>query len=162
MAKRKSSKKSLSTANIFRFLTAVLAIVAFCLMFGNQIKVTGKAVILGEGTIEYSFSDTFFSDGGNPLGFFGYLLILVGGLAACLLAFLKLKKTPRVVCNLLVIALLIAGTVLVFLTAVPFQGNNFKLGNLASSTVGLTVFPIIAGILGALSAGCATAGFLME
>ena len=164
MAKRKKSKGLFSTANIFRFLAAVLAIVAFCLMFGNQLKVTSKVVLLGEGTTEISFSDTFFGNSGNPLGFIGYILVLVGGLATCLLAFAKFSKSSKLIVNLLVAAILVAGTVLVFLTAVPFQGGSatvfgFEVGKV---TVGLAIFPIIAGVLGAVATGCELAGFLID
>ena len=164
MAKKKISKGLFSTANIFRFLAAILAIVAFCLMFGNQLKVTSKVVLLGEGTSYVSFSDTFFGDGGNPLGFIGYILVLVGGLAACLLAFAKFSKSSKLIVNLLVAALLLAGTVLVFLTAVPFQGGSAKVFGyeVGKVTISLAVFPIIAGILGAVSTGSVLAGYLMD
>ena len=166
MAKRKKSKGLLSTANIFRFLAAICAVAGFCMMFGNQLKITSKAILIGEATSQVSFSDTFFGNGGNPLGFIGYMLILVGGLAACLLVFAKFSKGTKLIVNLLVAALLLAGTVLVFLTAVPFQGQSgtatvwgYEVGKI---TIGLTAFPIIAGVLGAVSTGCVLAGFLMD
>lgn len=163
MAKRKSSKGLFSTANIFRFLAAVLAIAAFCMMFGNQVKMETKTII-GNGSPEYSFSDTFFSDWGSPLGFIGYILILVGGLAACLLVLAKFSKTSKLVVNLLVVAILLAGTILVFLTAAPLKGGNITVFGVqvANAKFVLTAFPIIAGILGAVSTGCVLAGFLMD
>lgn len=163
MAKKKSSKSLFSTANIFRFLAAILAIVAFCLMFGNQVKLDAKSII-GNGASEFSFSDTFFSDWGSPLGFIGYLLILLGGLASCLLAFAKFGKGSKLIINLLVVAILLAGTVLIFLTAVPLKGGNITVFGMqvANAKFVLTAFPIIAGILGAVSTGTVLAGFLMD
>ena len=149
MAKRKKSKGLLTVSNILRFIAAALGIGAFFFMFGNQVKVTANLWIVSLNG-ELSFSDTFFSNGGSPLGFIGYLLLLFGGLTTLLLVFVQFKKNARVLANLLAAVILLSGAVLVFLTAVPIKSAS------------LLAMPIIAGILGAVSTGLVVCAFLLE
>ena len=149
MAKRKKSKSLFTVQNILRFVAAALGIGAFFFMFGNQVKVTGNLWIVSVSG-ELSFSDTFFSNGGSPLGFVGYLLLLIGGAAACILALAKFDKGVRTVVNLLVGVILLTGSVLVFLTAVPINGAS------------LLACPIIAGMLGAFATLCVCCAFALD
>ena len=148
MAKRKKSKSLFTVQNILRFVAAALGIGAFFFMFGNQVKVSATFILTISG--EASFSDTFFSNWGSPLGFIGYLLLLIGGAAACILALAKFDKGVRTVVNLLVGVILLTGSVLVFLTAVPINGAS------------LLACPIIAGMLGAFATLCVCCAFALD
>ena len=149
MAKRKKSNGLLTPANILRLAAAVLAIAAFCFMIGNQVKVTANLWVVSLNG-ELSFSDTFFSNGGSPIGFSGYLLVLVCGLGAFMLAVAKLEKGAKTLVNLLVAVVLLAGAVLVFLTAAPINGAS------------LLIMPILAGVFGSVATVLVCCAFVLD
>ncbi len=157
-------KKYLTLSNILACLAFVLAVVSFAFMFTDQLQMTVKS-ILGSTTSTVSFSDTFFSDGGSIVGFIGYLLVLVGALAACFFAcpsFLK-KKNKRFLVVALCSLVVIAGGVLILLEPVFVNSNtgakNWNISGLVSgSEFQGTVTAILAGVFGIVSGLLSCAG----
>ena len=157
-------KKYLTLSNILACVAFVLAVVAFAMMFTDQLFVEVKS-ILGNGTATVTFSDAFFSDGGSPIGFIGYLLVLVGGIVAVLLscpAFLK-KKNQRALAIACASLLVIVGGVLILLEASLVNSNtgakNWNIGTLVSgSSYQLTVTAVLGGVFGIVSGLLSCAG----
>ncbi|MBQ9448265.1 MAG: hypothetical protein IJU60_00130 [Acholeplasmatales bacterium] len=145
-------KKILSVPFISRALAAVLGIVAFFFMFGNQVKGATSGRL-------YTFQQTFFEETaylkGSPLGFVGYLLILIGALCVCALAFVKVKKPFNYVCNCVAVVLLVLGAIFTFL--IPSSVNT-----IAYITYNATTFPVLAGVFGLLATVLALVGFVFD
>ena len=128
-------KKILSVPFISRALAAVLGIVAFFFMFGNQVKGATSGRL-------YTFQQTFFEETaylkGSPLGFVGYLLILIGALCVCV-----------------AVVLLVLGAIFTFL--IPSSVNT-----IAYITYNATTFPVLAGVFGLLATVLALVGFVFD
>ena len=148
--KGKNMKKLLTLGNVVKVCAVLFALVAFFLMFSDQLYVE----LLGNrGYVK--FDDAFFSDNGAPISFVGYLLVLIAGLAVCALVFLPLEAKLKKFISFGLAVLLVLGAVFIFIEAAVVNGD----GNAYHLTAG----PIIAGIL-AILAGIAVclAEFLPE
>ena len=140
-------KKLLTLPNILKACAAVLGLVAFFVMFANQLY----AEILGsKGYVE--FSDALFGEYGAGISFVGYLLVLLGALGICALVLLKLDDKMRRMCVISLAGLLVLGAVFIFIEAAVYNG---KVG---SNIYHLAAAPIFAGIFALLAAcsGCAS------
>lgn len=152
----KSSKKSnsgkIGIEVLIRIIGAILCVVAFCMMFTEQLKVEGTIPLLGTVSTKYGFQDVLFgSDSltGATWAFIGYLLILVGGILVPVLSFIGLKnKNISMILGLLGVACVIAGAVLVFCVG----GMWSSLNSIDSKYIYLLFGPIFAGILAILAA----------
>ncbi|MBP5293335.1 MAG: hypothetical protein J6023_04315 [Clostridia bacterium] len=137
-------KKYLTLHNLIKCCAAVFGLVAFFLMFANQLYFE----LLGnKGYI--SFSDALFGSGntkGAVLAFFGYLFILiaVGGLVVS--AFAKFDKKVEKIIPLAVAALFLLGALFVLLEAAVYNGaNDISSAHLAAGPVIAGIFSILAG-----------------
>ena len=128
----------------------LFAIAAFCMMFGNQLT----PVLSGHKGDPIAFDDALFGDHGAVLSFVGYLLMLISGLIACLLVFLKAPDNIKKYVGLGVAVLLVVGAVFVFVEG-AIVTNSYK-DALLNVKYELTVFPILGGIFGCV-AGAAVA-----
>lgn len=133
----------------------LLGLVAFFLMFGYQLYTkNGNTVSYAE------FAGSLFggdvkvagvvigSYKGAVISFVGYLLILLAGLGACALAFLKLDAKLRKIISLALGGVLVVGAVFVFIVGGVFCGVN----ELDAGTYHAAFCPIFAGILALLAA----------
>ncbi len=138
-------KKLLTLPNILKACAAVLGLVAFFLMFANQLY----AEILGnKGFVE--FGDALFDENyGAWISFIGYLLILIAALGMCAMIFLKDKKLAKMITICLAGALLL-GAIFVFIEAAVVNGRADVDGlyHLAAGPVLAGIFAILAALLG--------------
>lgn len=145
---------------IIRLCACVLAVVAFFLMFGDQL-----AIEMGSKTGYVQFTDALFGGDIKVLGtvigsfkgatvtFVGYMLVLLAGVAAPVCALvLKDKKVEMIVGAVLAVVILV-GAILIFCAASAFNSVNDVNG------YKLAACPVVAGILAivaALANCCAT------
>ena len=140
-------KKLLTLGNMFKAAGALLGLVAFFMMFADQLY----AEILGnKGFVE--FSDAMFDKNyGSWITFVGYLLVLIAALGLCAVVFLKDKKTAKLVTFALAGALVL-GAIFIFIEAAVVNGRaDAKLYHLAAGPVLAGIFALLAGLLGAAS-----------
>ena len=140
-------KKLLTLQNILKAIAAVLCLVAFFLMFTNQVfwKV-------GNSKFYFEYQDALFGDHGAVISFVGYLMILLGGLGMCAVIFLKDKKLAKMITICLAGALLL-GAIFVFIEAAVVNGRADVDGlyHLAAGPVIAGIFAILAALLGCAS-----------
>lgn len=134
-------KQILTLRNLIKLGALVFAIAAFCMMFGNQLTFT----LLGK-VYYVKFDDALFGDHGAILSFVGYLLMLIAGIVAGLLVFLKAPENVKKYVALGVAVVMLTGAIFVFVEAAVV--NN----SVGSETYKLHAFPIIGGILGVVGA----------
>lgn len=141
-------KKLLTLPNILKVAGAMLGLVAFFLMFANQLY----AELLGnKGFVE--FQDALFDKNyGAGISFVGYLLILLAALGLCCVIFLKDKKMAKMITLGLAGALLL-GAIFVFIEAAVVNGRADLDGvyHLAAGPVIAGIFAILAALLGCAS-----------
>ena len=140
-------KKLLTLGNMFKAAGALLGLVAFFMMFADQLY----AEILGnKGFVE--FGDAMFDKNyGSWITFVGYLLVLIAALGLCAVVFLKDKKTAKLVTFALAGALVL-GAIFIFIEAAVVNGRaDAKLYHLAAGPVLAGIFALLAGLLGAAS-----------
>ena len=135
-------KKLLTLPNILKAAAALLGLIAFFLMFADQL-VAGDSI-----RIVAKYDDALFGDGGAVISFVGYLLILLAALGSCALIFLKTKLSKIIALALAGVFLL--GAIFVFIEASVFNGEYGSFRLMAG--------PVFAGIFGILAAllGCAS------
>ena len=143
-------KKLFTLSNVLRAIAVIFGLVAFCLMFADQLYFnvfTEKAFI--------GFEDALFGENGAALSFVGYLLVLLATLATCVLTFAPLKDKMKKIVNLAVAGVMIIGAIFIFVEAAVVNGKaNTTIMNLAAA-------PIIAGIFSIISAlGIAASEFV--
>ena len=137
-------KKLLTLPNILKACAAVLGLVAFFLMFADQLYVE----LLGKkGFVD--FNDALFDKNyGAWISFIGYLLILLAALGMCGVIFLKEKKLIA----LCLAGALLIGAILVFIEAAVVNGRaDVSAYHLEAGPVIAGIFAILAGLLGAAS-----------
>ena len=143
-------KKILTFSNVLKATAVVFGLVAFFLMFANQLYFnvfTEKAYI--------GFNDALFGDNGAVLSFVGYLFVLLTTLASCVMMFAPIKDRTKKIVNLAVAGVMIIGAIFIFVEAAVVNGKtNTTIMNLAAA-------PIIAGIFSIISAfGIAVSEFV--
>ena len=134
-------KKLLTLRNCLKAGALLLGLVAFFMMFTNQLWVE----LLGNrGYVE--FDDALFhKDYGAGLSFVGYLLILLAALAVCALVFVNLDAKIKMYINLGLAFLLILGAIFVFVEAGIVNGKA------GGNAYHLAFGPVFAGILAILA-----------
>ena len=134
-------KKLLTLSNVLKAIAAVFGLVAFFLMFANQLYFnvfTEKAYI--------GFNDALFGENGAVLSFVGYLFVLLATLASCVMMFAPVKDRTKKIVNLAVAGVMIIGAIFIFVEAAVVNGKaNTTIMNLAAA-------PIVAGVLSIVSA----------
>ena len=132
--------------NILKAAGALLGLVAFFMMFTNQLY----AEILGKkGFVE--FQDALFDKNyGATISFVGYLLLLLGALGLCGMIFLKDKKMAKLI-TLALAGLLLLGAIFVFIEASVVNGKDSSLYHLAAGPIFAGIFGILAALLGCAS-----------
>ncbi len=130
-------KKLLTLPNLLKCCAALFGLVAFVLMFTNQLY-SGSSI-----RVYVAFDDALFGDGGAVISFIGYLLILLSSVAVCLFLFLNLDKKMVKLLNFILAAVFLLGAVFVFIEAAVVNGSY--------SVFKLTASPVIAGILAVLA-----------
>ena len=138
-------KKLLTLPNILKLAGALFGLIAFCLMFTNQIysELLGKKVFV-------EFNDALFGEYGSPISFIGYLLILIASLGLVALVLLKLDKKNGKLIAFCIAGILLLGAIFVFIEAAVINGKvNGNAYHLAAG-------PVFAGVF-ALLAACGTA-----
>ena len=141
--------------SILRMLGALLAIIVFISMFATKMVVHEEY-----SNIFYDFSNGAFFGGdlckGNVFGFFGYLFVLLGGLAGLAVVFIdeiigkELTKTLSCVVG----GAIVLGGIFMLLTGVFFRAFNSD--GFGINKFRLAAGPIVFGIL-AIIAGCCNA-----
>ena len=143
-------KKLLTLSNVLKATAAIFGLVAFCLMFADQLYFnvfTEKAFI--------GFEDALFGENGAALSFVGYLLVLLATLATCVLTFASLKDKMKKIVNLAVAGVMIIGAIFIFVEAAVVNGKT------DTTIMNLAAAPIIAGIFSIISAlGIAVSEFV--
>ena len=140
-------KKLLTLGNMFKAAGALLGLVAFFMMFADQLY----AEILGnKGFVE--FGDAMFDKNyGSWITFVGYLLVLIAALGLCAVVFLKDKKTAKLVTFALA-GVLVLGAIFIFIEAAVVNGRaDVSAYHLAAGPVLAGIFALLAGLLGAAS-----------
>lgn len=149
--------KKFSLGVILKLAAAVLAIVAFCMMFTDQVSVSNS---LGSGTI--SFSDAVKDVGGIVVG---YVLAIVGAIAfavAGLFEFNNKKIGLVVVCAAALLALV--GAILIFCVGGMYKNFLDSQGSIggytlsSGSTFAPAAGPVVGGILAIVAAVAGVAG----
>lgn len=134
-------KKYLTLANLMKAAACVFGLIAFFMMFANQLYVE----LLGNRG--YVKTDAMFDkDYGAWITFVGYLLILLASLAACALVFLGLDAKMNKMLALVLGGVLILGAVFVFIEAAVVNGDS-SVYHLAGGPIVAGIFAIIAGLL---------------
>ena len=145
-----SFKFKLSVGTILKLAASLLAIVAFFMMFADQVK-------MGDGRlyIVFPFDEAVKEAGGIVVG---YILSLVAGLV---LAFSTLFEFNNKKVGLIILisglVLLLVGTILMFCTGAIFKGAVD-----ARINVKLATGAIVGGILGIVSLLCEGSAVLLQ
>ena len=142
----------LTKKSIVLLAAAVLALVAFFMVFADPIKhVSWKDAFFGYSVMGVSVK-------GNWLTFIGFLLVLGAAVLLCLLALGKLAEKRRLIV-IISIALLAVGALLMFLCGALWKMLESKLG----TTPDLGIGCIMGGILALLAgAGAAVSEFVLK
>ncbi len=144
------NNKYVKLHSLLRMLGALLAIIVFISMFATKM-----VVHVEYSNVFYDFnSGAFFGDSsckGNVFGFFGYLFVLLGGLAGLAFVFIDELIGKDLTKKLAFVAggLALAGGLLILLFAPMFIGiNDFKY---LTTGAGPIVFGIFGVIIGAIN-----------
>lgn len=134
---------------LLRVAAALLGVVAFIMMFLDQVEVFLADNSLGKAGMDALFgnADSALLKNGSVISFIGYILVAAG--AVCSVLSLFLFKGKKIDLLLLVIAglAMIAGAVMIFVMPVVLKDSNKTLLNYEYK---LVVAPILAGIFGAV------------
>ena len=140
-------KKLLTLSNVLKATAAIFGLVAFCLMFADQLYFnvfTEKAFI--------GFEDALFGENGAALSFVGYLFVLLATLATCVLTFAPMKDKMRKIVNLAVAGVMIIGAIFIFVEAAVVNGKtDATIMNLAAAPIVAGVFSIVSALAVAIS-----------
>jgi len=144
-------KKKQIASKCLKWGSALLSIIAFCMMFAIQLKHT-----LGTGiATQFTFEQVLFGANGinkSISGFVGYLMILIGGLTiGAMGCVLQNKKKINFLITMLSAFVCAIGIFLVFNIGSAFITNNpsFSKGSLT-----LGYGPIAGGLFGVLATIC--------
>ena len=151
----KNSKNSIfGLAGLLRVIAAFAGIVAFIMMFLDQIEI--HKVVLGEDLLVGTYGmKAFFGDpdsadaikNGAILPFIGYILMGVGALCGLVSLFLIKDKKLDTIVSLLSGLVMITGAIFVFFISTSLAKANT--GSLLSYEYRMLFAPVFGGILGA-------------
>ncbi|MBO4573033.1 MAG: hypothetical protein J5762_04635 [Clostridia bacterium] len=140
-------KKYLTLANVCKAVALVFGLVAFFMMFADQLYVTAFSA-----TAYVASKDALFGNGGAVISFIGYLLVLIASLGVCALPFLPLDEKIKKLCAFALAAVMILAAVFIFIEASVVNGNsNLSAYHLAAGPVIAGIFSIIAALATAAS-----------
>ena len=143
-------KKLVTLRNVLKACAVLLGLVAFFLMFGNQIYVkSGNTVSYVEFDKALFGGETLLGDyKGAVISFVGYLLIALAAIAACVLVFLPLDAKIKKFVNLGLGFVLVLGAIFVFIVGAAFNGaNGFDSYHAAFCPIFAGILAIIGGLL---------------
>ena len=167
MAKKKKKSKS-KIGELLLALTAMLAIVAFIMMFMTKLELKGK-IIGTEGTVEWksiffdqkttSGSTTTTTSYGVILGFIAYIAILLSGLAAVFTIFMKNSSLSGFLAFLCGLVMIGFGICIFFIPSM-FADKNEVIA--ATYTIKLSIAPILGAIFAILGGVFAVASPVLK
>lgn len=135
---------------ILKITAGVFSIIAFCMLFGNQIVYQYSLSGMGNYVKEFTFSEVFFegvSIAGlstfkpSILGFLAYLLILIAGVLVVVPIFIK-KLDSKIALIGSVIAALLSVTSIIFLFCIVSSFTSVN--DVSAKGFSLATTPIIA------------------
>lgn len=143
------NNKYVKLHSLLRMLGALLAIIVFISMFATKMVVHEEY-----SNIFYDFNNGAFFGGdlckGNVFGFFGYLFVLLGGLAGLAFVFIDELIGKDLTKKLAFVAggLALAGGLLILLFAPIFIGiNEFKYLTTGAGPIVFGIFGVIVGAI---------------
>ncbi|MGM9874133.1 MAG: hypothetical protein ACI31G_04410 [Bacilli bacterium] len=141
---------------IIRLVTVVLAVLGFCMLFGNQVilTITNEQLSISE-QYTYTFAEVFFEGNSsntikpNITGFFAYVIILIVGILMALPIFIKkMDKRISMIITVSSLVLLLVSVVLLFVIPASFEsGYVDALSSITKTNFKLSTTPIIAIIV---------------
>ena len=142
--------KYVTLHSFLRMGAALLAIVVFVSMF------IAKQIVHSENSrLFFSWSETFFGgDVSKPaaLGFVGYLLVIIGGLAGLAIVFIDeiIGKDLAKILSYVIGAAMVIGGIMILLNGVVFRAVNdapgIKYYHLAAGPIVFGILSIVAGL----------------
>ena len=138
-------KKLLTLPNILKAAGALLGLVAFFLMFADQLFAKSGNT---KGYVDFQTA-LFDKNYGVAIAFVGYLLVLLAALGLCALIFVKLDAGKMIALGLA--GFLVLGAIFIFIEAAVFNGKfDLKIidYHLAAGPVLAGIFAILAALLG--------------
>ena len=136
-------KKLLTLPNLLKLGAALFGIIAFALMFANQLW--WEEPLLGKHQI--AFDDAMFGEYGSAITFIGYLLVLIAALGLVALVLLKLDAKHGKLIGLCLAGLLILGAIFIFIEAAVVNGRvDGSVYHLAAAPVFAGIFALLAGL----------------
>lgn len=151
-----SNNKYLKLHSLLRMFGALLAIIIFISMFIAK-QVVGTGIFKD---VFFDFSNgAFFGDteyhlcDGNVLGFFGYLFVLLGGLAGLAFVFIDeiIGKKLTDLLSYVAGGVVVLGAIFILLFAPMFKGINGSGFDNYTTAAAPIVFGILALIVGAIN-----------
>ena len=145
---KKSGKSLLGLHSLLRVAAALLGVVAFVMMFLDQIEIFLADSSVGKVAMDALFGnqDNLIVKNGSAISFVGYILIPAGAILGLVSLFLFKDKKLDLLFAVCAGALMIAGAVFVFIMPTVLKDANKTLLNYEFK---LLVAPILAGIFGA-------------
>ncbi len=139
---------------------ALLAIVAFFFAFASPMTTS-----VGSQSSNLAFDKVYFPENGNaaPLGFVGFVLALVAGLAICCSSFVKDPIGKFVKIGAL--AVLLLAVIFMFCAVANYKSANadlVKFAEAAGTKFKLGAGPIVGGIFGIAGIGCGCASVVLK
>ncbi|MCD8204073.1 MAG: hypothetical protein LUB56_03000 [Coprobacillus sp.] len=117
---------------IFKLVGAVLSILAFCMLFGDQAKIESFSQVT-----TYTFIEVIFQNGANgAFGFIGYLAVIASGVLLIVSYILEARgKRKKAVININLIALICGVFGMVVIAFIPTIYLRTKLDGVTGSAL---------------------------
>ena len=144
------NNKYIKLHSLLRMLGALLAIIVFISMFATKMVVSSNEHL--DFFYDFRYGAFFGDDGvtGNVFGFFGYLFVLLGGLAGLAFVFIDELIGKDLTKKLAFVAggLALAGALLILLFAPIFIAmNNLKQCTTGAGPIVFGIFGLIVGVI---------------
>lgn len=164
---KKSKKPVLGLNALLRVVAALAGVVAFIMMFLNQIEIH-KVIVNNDVVIGTYGMQTFFGDpdsldaikNGSVVPFIGYILAVVGGIAgAGALFVIKDKKIDKLVVAVAAL-LMVAAAVMIFMTSAAVKSANSD--SLINYDYKMLFAPVFGGIMAAVGAAANVVSLILK
>ena len=134
-------KKYLTLSNVCKCVAVLFGLVAFFVMFADQVYVEffGEKGYVG-------FEDALFAENGAAISFVGYLFALLASLGVCATIFIKLDAKVKKIVSLALAGLLLIAGIFIFIEAAVINGNT------DSTAFKLAAGPIVGGLFSFIAA----------